>query len=197
MMKALRFVSRAGASIATLRTRRALITSRVLWHQSPVTTGPTCPQCPLPHMRRHGERLRQRRRGSTLRNNVPNGEPWGENVYTSRPRELNRGARAKTQMGGGAPWRESGNQSTREKEKRQSSRGAHHVHTGSLPRLLSRHVLPSKFLTLSSPWLNHYAHTIPTVSRGVTYAVVCTYGCDGGRISPTRCAVIDAALDGR
>ena len=37
----------------------------------------------------------------------------------------------------------------------------------------------------------------PTVSRGVTYAVVCTYGCDGGRISPTRCAVIDAALDGR
>jgi len=38
---------------------------------------------------------------------------------------------------------------------------------------------------------------IPTVSRGVTYAVVCTYGCDGGRISPTRCAVIDAVLDGR
>src|SRR4029453_17680650 len=37
----------------------------------------------------------------------------------------------------------------------------------------------------------------PTVSRGVTYAVVYIYGCDGGRISPTRCAVIDAALDGR
>src|SRR5262249_7173930 len=38
---------------------------------------------------------------------------------------------------------------------------------------------------------------IPTVSRGVTYAVVCTYGCDSGRISPTRCVIIDAGLDGR
>jgi len=37
----------------------------------------------------------------------------------------------------------------------------------------------------------------PTVSHGVTSVVVDTYGCDGGRISPTRCAVIDAALDGR
>src|SRR3989449_2684345 len=37
----------------------------------------------------------------------------------------------------------------------------------------------------------------PTVSLDVTSAVVDTYGCDGGRISPTRCAVIDAALDGR
>src|SRR5919109_1608687 len=37
----------------------------------------------------------------------------------------------------------------------------------------------------------------PTVSLGVTYAVVCTYGCDDGRISPTRCAIIDAGLDGR
>jgi hypothetical protein len=35
---------------------------------------------------------------------------------------------------------------------------------------------------------------IPTVSLGVTYAVAYTYGCDDGRISPTRCAVIDAAL---
>src|SRR2546428_7115304 len=37
----------------------------------------------------------------------------------------------------------------------------------------------------------------PTVSLGVTSAVVCTYGCDDGRISPTRCAIIDAGLDGR
>jgi Xaa-Pro aminopeptidase len=37
----------------------------------------------------------------------------------------------------------------------------------------------------------------PTVSLGVTYAVADTYGCDDGRIWPTRCAVIDAALDGR
>src|SRR5262249_51060757 len=37
----------------------------------------------------------------------------------------------------------------------------------------------------------------PTVSLGVTYAVVCTYGCDDGRIAPTRCALIDAGLDGR
>src|ERR687884_739931 len=38
---------------------------------------------------------------------------------------------------------------------------------------------------------------IPTVSLGVTCAVVYTYGCDDGRISPTRCAIIDAGLDGR
>jgi hypothetical protein len=38
---------------------------------------------------------------------------------------------------------------------------------------------------------------IPTVSLGVTCVVVCTYGYDDGRIGPTRCAVIDAALDGR
>src|SRR5438132_4034400 len=44
---------------------------------------------------------------------------------------------------------------------------------------------------------HRYTYIKPTVSRGVTYAVVCTYGCDGGRISPTRCAVIDAGLDGR
>src|SRR6266702_8336915 len=38
---------------------------------------------------------------------------------------------------------------------------------------------------------------IPTVSLGVTYAVVYTYGCGDGRIWPTHCAVIDAGLDGR
>src|SRR5215813_2363725 len=38
---------------------------------------------------------------------------------------------------------------------------------------------------------------LPTVSHGVTYAAVCTYGCGDGRIAPTRCAVIDAGLDGR
>src|SRR5262249_26002716 len=38
---------------------------------------------------------------------------------------------------------------------------------------------------------------IPTVSYGVTCVAVCTYGCGDGRISPTRCAVIDAGLDGR
>ena len=37
----------------------------------------------------------------------------------------------------------------------------------------------------------------PTVSLGVTCAVVYTYGCDDGRISPTRCAIIAAVLDGR
>src|SRR5262245_49349228 len=31
----------------------------------------------------------------------------------------------------------------------------------------------------------------PTVSLGVTCAVVCTYGCDNGRIAPTRCAMCD------
>src|SRR2546427_11790428 len=36
-----------------------------------------------------------------------------------------------------------------------------------------------------------------TVSLGVTCAVVCTYGCDDGRIALTRCAIIDAGLDGR
>src|SRR5262245_39310632 len=38
---------------------------------------------------------------------------------------------------------------------------------------------------------------IPTVSLGVTCAVVDTYGCDDGRIAPTRCAIIAAGLDGR
>src|SRR5215470_6542194 len=38
---------------------------------------------------------------------------------------------------------------------------------------------------------------IPTVSLGVTYAVVYTYGCDDGRTAPTRCAIIAAGLDGR
>jgi hypothetical protein len=43
----------------------------------------------------------------------------------------------------------------------------------------------------SGPW------PIPTVSVGVTYAVVDTYGCDDGRTAPTRCAIIAAGLDGR
>src|SRR5712691_13091282 len=37
----------------------------------------------------------------------------------------------------------------------------------------------------------------PTVSLGVTYVVVCTYGYDDGRIAPTRCAVIDGGLGDR
>jgi Plasmid encoded RepA protein len=37
----------------------------------------------------------------------------------------------------------------------------------------------------------------PTVSLGVTSALVCIYGRGDGRIAPTRCAVIDAGLDGR
>src|SRR5262249_43207988 len=37
----------------------------------------------------------------------------------------------------------------------------------------------------------------PTVSLGVTCAGVCTYGCGDGRIVLTRCAIIDAGLDGR
>src|SRR5713101_5749543 len=37
----------------------------------------------------------------------------------------------------------------------------------------------------------------PTVSHGVTSAVVCTYGCGDGRIALTHCAVIAAGLDGR
>jgi hypothetical protein len=32
----------------------------------------------------------------------------------------------------------------------------------------------------------------PTVSFGVTCAVAYTYGCDDGRIGPTRCAIIAA-----
>ena len=43
---------------------------------------------------------------------------------------------------------------------------------------------------------------IPTVSLGATYVVAYTYGCDDGRISPTRCAVrrcsraVDSMSDG-
>src|SRR4030095_1945798 len=38
---------------------------------------------------------------------------------------------------------------------------------------------------------------IPTVCLGVTSAVVYTYGCNDGRILPTRCAIIDAGLGDR
>src|SRR2546430_16155167 len=37
----------------------------------------------------------------------------------------------------------------------------------------------------------------PTVSLGVTSAVVCTYGCGDGRIALTRCALIDGVLGDR
>src|SRR5262245_26064205 len=37
----------------------------------------------------------------------------------------------------------------------------------------------------------------PTVSLGVTYAVVYTCGRDDGRIAPTHCALIDGRLGGR
>src|SRR6266571_8832520 len=45
--------------------------------------------------------------------------------------------------------------------------------------------------------VRHLMSHTPTVSLGVTYAVVDTYECDDGRISPTRCAIIAAGLDGR
>ena len=54
--------------------------------------------------------------------------------------------------------------------------------------------------TRSSSGGSHGVHHMllkPTVSLVVTSAVVCTYGCDDGRIAPTRCAIIDAGLDGR
>jgi DNA invertase Pin-like site-specific DNA recombinase len=43
----------------------------------------------------------------------------------------------------------------------------------------------------------HQIRPTPTVSLGVTCAVVDTYGCDNGRIAPTRCAIIAAGLDGK
>src|SRR2546428_429356 len=39
--------------------------------------------------------------------------------------------------------------------------------------------------------------SIPTVCLGATYVVAYTYGYDGGRISPTHCALIDAGLGDR
>jgi hypothetical protein len=44
----------------------------------------------------------------------------------------------------------------------------------------------------SGAWWSHR----PTVSLSVTYVMVYTYGRDDGRIAPTRCAIIDAGLDG-
>src|SRR5215831_3491249 len=38
---------------------------------------------------------------------------------------------------------------------------------------------------------------IPTVCLSVTSLAANTCGCDSGRIGPTRCALIDAALDDR
>src|SRR5882762_10330478 len=40
-------------------------------------------------------------------------------------------------------------------------------------------------------------HRKPTVCLGATYVVAYTYGYDGGRISPTHCAIIDVALGDR
>src|SRR6266702_6157040 len=37
----------------------------------------------------------------------------------------------------------------------------------------------------------------PTICLGATYVVAYTYGYDGGRISPTHCALIDAGLGDR
>src|SRR5262245_766750 len=48
-------------------------------------------------------------------------------------------------------------------------------------------------LAFSKKLANH----IPTVSLGVTYAVVYTCGRDDGRIAPTHCALIDGRLGGR
>src|SRR5439155_19971168 len=42
-----------------------------------------------------------------------------------------------------------------------------------------------------------YGQLRPTVPIDVTCAVVDIYGCDDGRIGPTRCAIIDAGLDDR
>ena len=44
--------------------------------------------------------------------------------------------------------------------------------------------------------INWVMRLTPTVCLGVTCVVVYAYGHDNGRIWPTRCAVIDAALDG-
>src|SRR5712691_4162502 len=38
--------------------------------------------------------------------------------------------------------------------------------------------------------LSHLPFRKPTVALGVTSVVAYTYGCDDGRISPTRCAVV-------
>src|SRR5712691_4770832 len=59
-----------------------------------------------------------------------------------------------------------------------------------------------KFYAELKDWSVYYVKKmllrfIPTVSLGVTSALVYTYGCGDGRIGPTRCAVIDAGLDGR
>jgi hypothetical protein len=43
----------------------------------------------------------------------------------------------------------------------------------------------------------HSTQFRPTVSLGVTYVVVCSYGRNDGRISPTHCALIDGRLGGR
>src|SRR5215471_6494224 len=42
-----------------------------------------------------------------------------------------------------------------------------------------------------------YNEIKPTVSLSVTYAVACTYGCNDGRIAPTRYAIIDAGFGDR
>jgi hypothetical protein len=111
---------------------------------------------------RHVGRLLERLRGSMLTTNVPRGEPWQVEecltCWTSQGAKCQGTCQGET---GGARWQESVNQSTQ--EKRRSSRGAQHVHTGSLPLLHSRHALPSKFLKPFLPLLNRCEHNIESL----------------------------------
>ena len=66
----------------------------------------------------------------------------------------------------------------------------------------SRHDKPCCGLIEFIPLSFWYAASLtsrdrPTVSLGVTSAVVDTYGCNDGRIAPTRCAIIAAGLGDR
>src|SRR6266446_10332735 len=58
-------------------------------------------------------------------------------------------------------------------------------------------ILPSRFSHASLGGGFLISPHRPTVSHDVTSAVVGTYGCGGGRIALTHCALIDAGLDGR
>src|SRR3989442_1751470 len=77
-----------------------------------------------------------------------------------------------------------------------------HTSTRALPPIATPSSPPRMRMAEDVPgWVGGLAPAsgppIPTVSLGVTYVMVYTYGCDDGKIAPTRCAVIDGGLGDR
>src|SRR4029450_8862672 len=61
----------------------------------------------------------------------------------------------------------------------------------------AQEIMGTSAIVIITERVDDVALLIPTVCLGATYVVAYTYGYDGGRISPTHCALIDAGLGDR